>query len=85
MPLEPTQNRARVWTDQPRTRRAFGGLLALGMANALGACTTGNRQEAERARSRDEERTSVVESMQQTATSSLVNSTPPATPTAEAD
>ncbi|HYI24193.1 MAG TPA: hypothetical protein VD767_02195 [Thermomicrobiales bacterium] len=49
----------------------------------LAGCATGNSREAERGRARDAERTSVVDSLQQTATSSLISATPPSTPVSD--
>jgi hypothetical protein len=46
----------------------------------LTACSTGSSREAERARARDAERTSVVDNMQATRTASLITGTPPGTP-----
>jgi hypothetical protein len=59
--------------------------LAAGLVATLSACSTGSRREAERGRERDAQETSVVESMQQTATAGLVMGTPPATPSGDAD
>jgi acyl-coenzyme A synthetase/AMP-(fatty) acid ligase len=52
----------------------------IGGGAALTACSTGSSREAERGRARDAERTSVVDNMQATRTASLINGTPPATP-----
>jgi hypothetical protein len=85
MPSEPTPSRVLAWTNARWSRRALGGLIATGLGATLTSCSTGSRGEAERAREQDAERTSVVESMQQTVTAGLVKGTPPATPTGEPD
>lgn len=59
------------------------GLLAGGVLAFTTGCASGSRREAERGRARDAERTSVVDTMQQTATASLVGGTPPSTPEAD--
>jgi hypothetical protein len=83
MPSEPTPSRALAWNDARWSRRALGGIAAAALGATLTSCSTGSRQEAERGREREAEETSVVESMQQTATAGLVMGTPPATPTGE--
>jgi hypothetical protein len=55
----------------------FCGLSALGFgATVLVSCSQGSSREAERARERDAERTSVVDSLQATQTAKLVTGTP---------
>ena len=63
-----------------RRRLLLGGLELASGAVGLTACSTGSSREAERGRTRDAERTSVVDSMQATRTASLIFGTPPATP-----
>jgi hypothetical protein len=57
-----------------------GALGIAGGAASLTACSTGSSREAERARERDAQRTSVVDDLQATRTASLIIGTPPATP-----
>lgn len=81
MPLANMHDPNRMQTESRLSRRAVLGIVAAGTATLLVAgCSSGSSREAERARERDAERTSVVDEMQQTATSSLVLGTPSATP-----
>lgn len=83
MRLEPMHAQPTTTIDAGRTRRSLIGLVAGGAIAITTGCASGSRREAERGRARDAERTSVMDTMQQTATASLVNGTPPSTPQAE--
>lgn len=85
MPLEPTANPALPPTDRVTRRRLAGGLLALATGSTLlVGCASGNSREADRARDRDAQRTSVVDELQATKTSQLVNGSPEAESTPSA-
>lgn len=79
MPLERIANQVLIDQNVSR-RRLVGGVLVTIGGLSLVSCSNGNVREAERGRTRDAERTSVVDDLQATKSASLVNGTPPSTP-----
>ena len=63
-------------------KRMFRLLIVAVCGLAIVGCAEGTANDAERGRERDAERTSVVDDLQSTRTSELINGTPNASPTA---
>ena len=81
MHLEPITHPALPPTNKLK-KHVFRLFLVVACALTVIGCAEGTSKDAERGRERDAERTSVVDDLQSTRTSELINGTPNASPTA---